>query len=170
LNAGHKFWLKNYRQFYFFPGEYVDKLLIPVYEVKVDEVPVLKIWKNDMEHTKEEYKKLEKPLNNVTIEINEDKLIINLAQEVVLSRLEANLNTSCETKIPIFVQTTTDGKNWYRQKDWIGSPQIGRDNNFIEKKFSYFFAGVKAKQVSLFPVDDNLNCLNKKSVKVWYLD
>lgn len=31
---------------------YVDKFLIPVYEVKVDGVPILKIWKNDIEHTR----------------------------------------------------------------------------------------------------------------------
>lgn len=31
---------------------YVNSFLIPVYEVKVDRVPVFKIWKNDLEHIK----------------------------------------------------------------------------------------------------------------------
>jgi len=31
---------------------YVNKFLNPVYEVKVDGVPILKIWKNDFQHTK----------------------------------------------------------------------------------------------------------------------
>ncbi len=33
---------------------YVEKYLVPVYEVKVEGVPILKIWKNDLEHTKSE--------------------------------------------------------------------------------------------------------------------
>lgn len=33
---------------------YVEKYLVPVYEVQVDGVPILKIWKNDLEHTRQE--------------------------------------------------------------------------------------------------------------------
>lgn len=33
---------------------YVNKFLSPVYEVKVEEVSILKIWKNDLEHTRQE--------------------------------------------------------------------------------------------------------------------
>lgn len=31
---------------------YVEKYLIPIYEVQVEGIPILKIWKNDSEHTK----------------------------------------------------------------------------------------------------------------------
>ena len=32
--------------------DYVEKFLVPVYEVKVDGVAIAKVWKNDLEHTK----------------------------------------------------------------------------------------------------------------------
>ncbi len=34
--------------------DYVNNFLIPVYEVKVDGVPILKIWKNDRQHSRQE--------------------------------------------------------------------------------------------------------------------
>ena len=41
---------------YYYTWEYVDKFLEPVYELKVDDTAILKIWKNDIEHTKKEYR------------------------------------------------------------------------------------------------------------------
>ena len=41
---------------FFYVWEYTNKFLIPLYEVKIDGVSILKIWKNDLEHTKKEYR------------------------------------------------------------------------------------------------------------------
>jgi len=44
---------------YHYAWEYVDKMLVPIYEIKADGAPLLKIWKNDLNHTISLYQKNE---------------------------------------------------------------------------------------------------------------
>ena len=151
---------------YFYAWEYVEKFLSPVYELRVDEVPILKIWKNDLEHTKKQYKLKEREYTNFTIEAKQDELLIDLNEEVTLSRLELKCSKLSDV-LGNFVETSLDGVEWEREKDWIPFPQVGNKDNFVDGQINYYFAGKSAKYVRLI-FSDIYSC-DKDSLKVWIL-
>lgn len=66
-----------------------DVFLDPVHEVLVDGVPLLKIWKNDKEHIKKEYKNIdEEKISGVPVTYKKTSLTVTLPQTRRLLRIE----------------------------------------------------------------------------------
>ncbi|QQG43490.1 MAG: glycosyltransferase family 39 protein [Candidatus Daviesbacteria bacterium] len=151
---------------YHYAWEYVDKLLDPVYEVKVDGAPLLKIWKNDLAHTKEEFRTEEKTYSRpITQNIIGNILEISLDSAVVLSRLQLNYSSTkdCQNLKLAYIETSKDGQNWQREKDAIPTDQVGRKINFDANHFVFYFAGRSSKYLRV--VADNENaCILKDPV------
>lgn len=157
---------------FFYVWEYVDKFLTPVYELKVDNVAILKIWKNDLNHTKREFK-LFPTLYRGSISTTKDQniLYIDLEKEALLSSVEVKFDEK-ESCLPLktgFIETSLDRINWQKEKDSIPQHQVNRKINLEKGKILYFFAGRNAKYVKLTS-DSSQSCVfNNYSVKITLL-
>lgn len=140
--------------------EYVDKFLIPVYELKVDGVAILKIWKNDLAHTKDSLKLNESEYKGqISINTKSSQLIISLEDRVLLSRLQISLmpSGSCNHLSDGYIETSVNGKNWVREIDQLPSLQKGYMSNLSDNSLEFWFAGRNAKYIRLTE-NSNQNC------------
>lgn len=151
---------------YFYAWEYIDKMLEPVYEVKVDGVPILKIWKNDLKHTKPEYRKSEVFYKGEQ-KTKEDGGIITLSfpQKITLSRLIFRYtSTNCAQFKKGYVRTSLDGQNWITEQDPVALDQLPKGgflkNEDEGKLFQYPFAAREARFISIGILDID-SCISK---------
>lgn len=153
---------------YHYAWEYVDKLLIPVYEYKAEAVPVLKIWKNELANTKEDFQKTEKEIEK-KVAVGDDSLTINFANKVQLTRVFVEFDESCIDQSLIFVEVLIDKNKWIREKDWVPSFQLGRDSNLKGNAFTFYFAAKETNSIRLITEEDSC-LLTNPGVKVYAID
>lgn len=143
---------------YHYAWEYVQEMLEPVYEVKVDGGSILKIWKNDLEHTKVKFRKKEVPYSKGFDTSLEGRVIrISLSEEVYLSRILVSF-TPLKGCVPLksgSIETSRDGQNWRGEKDPLPYDQLGRPAELSANSFRVMFAAREAKYLKIFA--DNLN-------------
>lgn len=117
---------------------YHDTFLEPVHEVKVDGVSLLKIWRNDLTHTRAGFNG-EKKYTVDSFNVKDSTISSKLDEEVALTRLEIkHENEDCDKRqVGGYIRLSTDGVNWAQEPETIDYPQIplkwlGRDeNNFV---------------------------------------
>lgn len=137
---------------YNYAWEYVEKTLDPVYEVKVDAVSILTIWKNDLEHTKDEYKtEVVNFSKRLKVEQSGKSILISLPETVTLSRLSISYDDSdCEPNNSVFVDLSVDGGvNWIREMDEVASTQMSQRFGREDNEFWYHFAAKPANAISI---------------------
>lgn len=150
---------------------YLERFIEPVYEVKVDGVDILKVWKNDQAHLKVDDD--EKLLEGVVFEKKPWGMRFNLGEIRKLSRLEIDyLEGYCKPFSSGYVQISKDGKEWQRlpgvlPDDWRISflGEQPKDGKFIEP-----FVGQEARFIDLVvsPAD---TCLTKvKDFEIYAFD
>ena len=147
--------------------EYLEKFLVPVYELKVDDVSILKIWKNDLEHTKEAYRLSEVVYTNkFVLTKNNNLLTVDLGREVTLSRVNLDYLPSkdCFPLTTSFLETSMDGTNWVREKDRIPYSQVYMESNVKDGRVIFFLAGKKASFIRFW--FDNIYSCGLDSPKV----
>ena len=148
---------------------YLEKFIEPVYQVKVDEVPILKVWKNDDEHLKLDWEERIDPA--VDLKKTDFGLRFDLGEERRLSRLEIDYSEiACTPLASLYVQIAQSDKKWKRlpgalPTDWL-IPVLGqqpKDGKFIEP-----FVGQEARYIELIMSPEN-NCLKQVlKFKVYY--
>ncbi len=150
--------------------EYVENFLQPVYELKVDSVPILKIWKNDLEHTENEFKLNEKQYKGVQTTLAGREIKINLQDVSIVSRLLILFkNKDCNLNMSGFIETSLDGDSWQREQDIFPQYQAYRRLNLTDSKLEYFFAGRKLKYIRVIPSTPDQCILNYSEVKITVL-
>lgn len=151
---------------------YLERFLEPVYEVKVDGVSILKIWKNDIKHTKPGFIK-EAKINNVKLEQDKHIIKVDLGRVYTISLLRAFYNEqNCTSLASAYSQISIDGINWGRlpgtmpDEDWnvmAYGPQP-MDGKLIQP-----FAGERVRYIE-YVVDPQNACLkNIQSLEVFHL-
>lgn len=152
--------------------DYVENFLTPVYELKVEGVPILKIWKNDLQHSKESARKVEIEFSNfLDIRKAVQEIQVDLGKEKSLSRVYLFFDPlpGCLMPEGAFVEISKDGSDWIREKDPIPFPQIKQEENLTANQIEYFIAGKKARYVK-FVFENKSACpLNYRSFKVLVL-
>lgn len=122
--------------------EYLNRLLMPVYEAKADGVTILKVWKNDLEHAKPGFKEEEViGVKNIRYDKDIGTITISLYETVKLSNIDMKYKTSgC---IPIErgqVLLSQDGKTFkdlgyglapYANKQGVSYPVAGWSARYI---------------------------------------
>ncbi len=152
--------------------EYLDKFVEPVYQVKVDGVSILNVWKNDPSNFKVKYKEI--LAQGAKFTKGPQGLIFDLGKERKLSRLEINYTESnkCKKLSAGYVEISTDRNTWNRlpgnlPDDWRISSlgEQPKDGHFIEP-----FVGQDARfiHLSLEPQDTCLRFVN--SFNIYYLE
>lgn len=147
--------------------EYLEKFLVPVYELKVDSVSILKIWENDLDHTKKEYRLSERVYTGkLTMAKNSNLLTVNLDREVVLSQVGLTFSPvkNCFPLTNSFLETSQDGTAWLREKDWIPYRQVNLKSNVEGNTVHFYLAGKKTRMMRFW--FDNKNSCGLQNPKI----
>lgn len=152
--------------------KYLDTFLNPVYVLKVDGATILKVWKNDKEHTKKGYlNEKEEKISRVRGGIAEEFIQVELGNLASITRIEIDHdNQNCidqgSGSIVYFneknEQLGTADDLYLSQGRYAASLQTR--NHFV-----YFFPATKTKLLRLIPADTNLCLLQYRSIKVYGL-
>lgn len=148
---------------------YVETFLEPVYEVKVDNVPIAKVWKNDLVHTKPEFQKTEIMYQGmVNQDVREDTTLIDFGEDVILTRLLINFADDQCVIGETLVYTSIDGEVWQEELETIPVQQVAF--NQIEKKVDqvFFFPGRNARFIKFAEQDSE--CIKNSDFKLYILD
>lgn len=162
----------NDKKYYPYAWEYIEKFLEPAYEVKVDGVPIAKVWKNDLEHTKSEFKKNEVVLNNVKVRNTQDKeVVIDLGQTFRLTRLVIFYGRSDCKFLRADVSSSISGGDWRYEEE--GIPTVNQ-LTYREKEDlpfqAYFFAARDARFLKIEETRNNSCALSSTPIfKVYAL-
>ncbi len=153
--------------------KYVERFLNPVYELRVDSVPVLKVWKNDIIHTKPEYRGVEVADYPKSIEVEKNMMTIDVGEIKRITKIKIDYNfSSCILPKNGFFVISQNKENWERLADdfslfyfapWFKpQPEPGT--------LQFLFAADSARYIRLIINDDN-SCLLRKepSVTIWTL-
>lgn len=149
---------RNSNSPYGYRWEYVNKFLKPVYEYKVDDTVILKIWKNDPANTYKDMIIFEKSFWNFKYYKEEGNLIVSFGEKINISKLLfhcINLKTAS-------VYSSLDGIVWVKEKDIIPGMQIRYQINYLNGFVNYYFAGREAKFIKI-SFDEGIDCLNSIS-------
>ncbi|NCN58642.1 hypothetical protein COW99_01855 [Candidatus Roizmanbacteria bacterium CG22_combo_CG10-13_8_21_14_all_38_20] len=151
--------------------DYLNNIVDPIYEVKVDGVTLLRIWKNDTIYTKKEYLH-EVEFNSYKIVKNEEdnSLVISFLQSVPVSRLEIDHSTeNCKLEevngqirsVPGKISEIRTPIVWYSHQ---GTYSVELNKN---DKFVWFFDGKEIASISLKMADKDSCLLQYKEIRVF---
>ncbi len=155
---------------FYYRWEYVDNFLEPVYEVKVDGVVILKIWKNDLAHTKSDHRFTEQ-LYKGDIKVNSDDhfLILSADEKILLSKISINLDDSCRPIGESYIETSIDGKIWTKEKDPVSSDQLVGIRVVSDNTLNFLFAGREARFIRISFEKPQLCKLSTSDIKFMVL-
>jgi hypothetical protein len=151
---------------------YLNTFLNPVYQSKVDGVPVVSVWKNDTEHLKKPW--IEKEIPKVKLTKREIGLQFDLGNDYPISRLDMTYNQiNCQKLTSGYFEVSPDNKSWTRlagvlPDDWAIAVLKEQPNN---GKFIQPFTGENVRYIN-FNMTPSDTCLMKNytSVKFFYLE
>lgn len=150
--------------------EYLETFLKPLYVYEAEGVPLLKLWKNDVEHTKEGYVN-EKVEKNIKISGGGEtgSIKITLQEPSYITRVEINHgNYDCTIKKKAGIMSySLDDINYTNTSNGLADDQgyyasTRQSDNF----FVYFFSAPAAKYIQITPSDPNSCLLRYNSIVV----
>lgn len=157
---------------------YYETYLEPVYEVKVDGVALLKIWKNSPEYLREGYAKesLYRPkttsveMIEVASGVTHKRMVIDLGQEVYLTKLALqHLSVGCDKQMTGYgyIAISTDGEAWKKEPEDITIAQARlSEEQYDDDTFTFLFAAKKARYILIDTQMENSCYLKYPSVQV----
>ncbi|OGH19945.1 MAG: hypothetical protein A3D74_00720 [Candidatus Levybacteria bacterium RIFCSPHIGHO2_02_FULL_37_13] len=143
----------------FFRYQFVEKFLEPVYEVKVEGVPILKIWKNAPEYIKKGIDIRSEQREEILLASNEKEIIIHLKAVKKLKRLEINFNgAECKKMfIDSSIYTSQDESNFVPMQERLNDPANEEIKRYKTEQ-AFLFTGEKAKSIRLSPLRVSETC------------
>ncbi|MDO8658381.1 MAG: glycosyltransferase family 39 protein [Candidatus Levybacteria bacterium] len=165
IDMQYESWIKDYH----YAGEYVENFLTPLYEIKVDNVPVLAVWKNDKEHTKSNYINENKLIISDIVRKDND-FLITLPRKMYIARIEVDFdNSNCAPLKDEILYFSSDMVEWGTERDPLNRIQVNVDNYDTSKKLIYFIAGKPAQFIKIHSYSDNPCLFNANNVTVYEL-
>lgn len=150
----------------FYSFQYLDVFLEPVYVVKVDGVPLLKIWKNDLAHTKEGFKE-EKIYVEKSVDYSKNRMLIDIGREIFLTGVKINhASSGCEPVKDGFVALSLDNIKWERELDPLASQIPPVDKEFDKDTFVFLFPARKSRYILIDALAVNSCLLIKPVIEV----
>lgn len=132
---------------YPYAWDYIENVLEPVYEVKVDGVAIAKVWKNDLTNSKPKFRKDEDEIEfSIRSSPQEKSLIFDLVSDVNLSRVTILYNSNdCDKPIGS-VALSIDGINYINEPDPYPNEFVTEHNRQQNTIYQYF-AVPKARNI-----------------------
>lgn len=160
-----------YRDYFneWYAYKYYDAYLYPVYEVKVEGVPVFAVFKNDKEHSKKELLTVA-PIAPTSVVWERKVLMITLPQSVLLSSmlLSYDVPRSCKPVGDGYLSLSTDGANWKEEPDAISVSHSKSNYNPEDKIIERKFAAKYAKYIRIVTDIDNQCLLDIEKLSIYY--
>lgn len=153
---------------YPFAWEYIKNVLIPVYEVSVDEVVIAKVWKNDIEHSRSEYQ-TEETIPIKKVQQNNDFLEIEFERVYALARLRLEFNDqgNCQPFKLGIIQTSLDKRQWRTEAEKISDYQIKSYHSLENGLVRYIFPANRASSIRI-KTESASSCLfQNPAIKIW---
>lgn len=146
---------------------YYDTFVEPVYVAQVDGVPLLKIWKNDIAHTRPGYEK-EIEYKPISQTVQGGQLKIDMGKVIPLTRVVIEHGkTSCSEQRGGYIATSPDGENWKVDPETIAAPQVPVNvTGWDEDTFIFLFAARQGRFILLDTKMDNSCILRNPQVVV----
>lgn len=152
---------------------YPERFLDPVYVYAVDDVPLIKIWKNDKSHLKREFsEKIYTNMNLMPRQVGDElRWGLDKKRQIMAVEIEFNENNSCKSLDNAIFQISEDGQTWeILPETYPGGPLNFLGNQPKDNKLIAPMAGVIASEIS-FSVDPVGSCiLNVKKSKIKVLE
>jgi hypothetical protein len=136
---------------------YTNAFLVPVFEKKVDGVPIVKVWKNDKDHANRSYDYTnEKSLQPKTLWKSDDEIILDLGTNEKLKRLEAKTDDgNCTQSVrSTYVLVSLDGDSFTRLYPATG--EFAQAAQFFSSEAVVLFTGQTARFIKLFSFEATL--------------
>lgn len=142
---------------------YLERFLDPVYEVKADDIAILKVWKNDKEHFKNG---LNSEIEVKSFEVNKEKegFRLDFGKDYRLTKVQSNFNNSnCKPLSYAYIEVSLDGKVWKRMPGTMPKEDWNTSAFGEQPQSNFFIAPIAAEKVQhlrfvISPVDA---CLSK---------
>ncbi|MEX2007737.1 MAG: glycosyltransferase family 39 protein [Candidatus Levyibacteriota bacterium] len=149
--------------------QYLNNFLIPVYQVDVDGVSILKIWKNDTEHTREEYKDTFLLQENPSHHLEENTLAIELDKNYYMTEMRLRFSGECAKEKEGSIEVSEDNLSWdvldYSLSDQgvlLYFPTYQKNNEYI-----YYFANKNIKYIRINFYDENSCFKIVENIKIY---
>jgi hypothetical protein len=129
--------------------QYLTTFLNPVWELEVDGVVLLRIWKNDREHARYPEAKMAKMKPVRATDVN-GLIQYDLGREVQLARVDLTLDQRLCPKLESgFITTSRDGVIWERQSDNINDsqPAVPSRGKFEPGTYTHWIALTQARYI-----------------------
>lgn len=147
---------------------YYETFVEPVFVAQVDGVPLLKIWKNDLDHTREGFREeVEYDYKIVKEKSGKGQLVLDLGKVVPLTRVVIEHGTdNCDVQKGGYIETSEDAINWKRDPETIATPQVPTNvNGWDEDTFVFMFAARKGRYIFLDTQMENSCYLKNPQIK-----
>lgn len=149
---------------YPYAWDYVENVLDPVYEVKVDGVAIAKVWKNDIEHSKMRFQKNESKLSPEII-IQDSELILRFKEVNTLTKITIKYTGGSCDKPTGTVSASADEVSFYTMPD-IFPNEFVTETDKMPDTIYYYFPVTEAKIIKFSDKSLNSCLFNKPSVEV----
>ena len=149
---------------------YVQNFLVPLYQVVVDGVPLLKVWKNDIEHTIPSIIQDTHAITGIEVKRIGDKIIVEFPHVVRLTKLSLFFNERDDCTLPEEGQLfmSVDGQSWSQSAagNLLESASYVWFKHHSEKgKLMYLFAADYLRYLKFTGIYE-ATCLHKYPVRV----
>lgn len=143
---------------YPYAWNYMEQVLDPVYEAKVDGVAIATLWKNDLEHSKPRFQKPESEIKSETqVNFEQKTLKIIIPQEVYLTKITIGYRDQKCDKPKGSVFLSVDGINFTPEPDSYPNEFVTEPAKKPNTLYQYF-AVPKARFIKFIDNSSN-SCL-----------
>ena len=148
--------------------KYLERFLEPAYQLKAQGVPILKVWKNDLAHTKEDYQNEKKIIGAPSYSQNGKTLIVDAGSLVKFTKVDIRYPpSSCLPPREGYIEYSTDGERWSREGNDLAHRPIPFwfQTEPDPGTFQFLFAAEPARYIQFVNIDPS-SCLFKKPLHV----
>lgn len=151
--------------------EYLNKFLDPVFEVKIDGVAILKLWKNDFEHTKTEYQKKEVVYSGeLKILSSKNTLDIKLDTPEIVTRLVLGYKLDESCKKPKGVIEVENQNGVFKQEPEPFPVEQVTEKLRQDNTIYFYFPGRLTKSLRLVDESENSCLFNNPQATIFTLE
>lgn len=157
---------KYYNDTYY--SKYLERFLKPEHVVQIDGVPILKIWKNDMEHTFPEFRNSTVFNKKAGTNFDGNTLVVDFKKILTLRKIVFKIeDRSCKrNENDIRVNSSLDGNLWI--DNGLGQQDVLAAGIFTNSEYIHYFPAEKVHFVK-FDFLNSSSCLNGASLEEVYI-
>lgn len=136
-------------------------------------VPILKIWKNNLANTRESHKSTMIYTPATIKKEDGHKIIFDMGERLNITKIEAEYPINCNLNTGRYIFLSNNNEDWIRLPGKTNGYQMRIDPvkfGFSENAFNYFIAGKKAQYILIDTLAPNSCLFESKNIKIFGLN